>query len=101
MKLHEEDAARRKKIIDKIPVKIGKDKLGQRLQKELQQAESKDRWKAVLTSRLTPSLKDLIADLQADPMSDFQVDCVGCTAAQAGQAYHCMKLHCNPRTWHK
>ena len=71
----------------------------QGLENELQQAEyQRHRWKAVLTSHLMPSLKDLIADLQADPMSDFQdfkerlLDWVICTAAQAEQVHHDMKL---------
>ena len=56
------------------------------------------KWKAALTSGLTPATKDFVTDLQADPMSDFSdfkerlLDCCGLTAAQAGFTYHELKV---------
>ena len=83
------------KIIDKIPAMTEGSDLElylQGLENEFTQARiSGDRWKSLLTPRLTPALKDHIGDLQADPSSTYSeikdrlLDRVGQTSLQEGQ----------------
>ena len=81
--------------MDKIPIMRPTDNVElyvQGLENDLQQATiPRDRWKLILTTRLTPVLQDLVSDLQVDHTADFEdvkarlLDCVGQTSAQAGQ----------------
>ncbi len=83
------------KIIEKIPAMTDDTDLElylQGLENEFVQANiHRDRWKSLVTPRLTPALKDHIGDLQADPSSSYQdikdrlLDRVGQTSLQAGQ----------------
>ena len=83
------------KIIDKIPAMTEGSDLElylQGLENEFTQARIPgDRWKSLLTPRLTPALKDHIGDLQADPSSTYSeikdtlLDRVGQISLQAGQ----------------
>ena len=85
-------------VISKIPPISSTDDVElylQGLENELAQANyPRRKWKAVLTSRLSPTLKDLVADLQADSTSQFDyfkarlLDCMGQTPVKAGQSYH-------------
>ena len=66
----------------------------QGIESELQQEEiSVERRKSILMTRLTPSLRDLVRDLQADHMTTFEeikarlLDCAGITSTQAGQQF--------------
>ena len=82
-------------IIEKIPVMHRSDDIElfiQGVESELRQASyPQECWKAVLTSRLTLPMKELISDLQADPHSTFLhiknwlLDCAGQTSTQASQ----------------
>ena len=91
-----------RETIARIPTMTSNDEVElyiQSLENELQQANyPRHKWKAALTSRLTPAAKDFVTDLQADPMSDFSdfkerlLDCCGLTAAQAGFTYHKLKV---------
>jgi len=55
------------------------------------------RWKLILTTRLSPVMKDYIRDLQANPAYTFTdvktrlLDSVGQTPTQAGQVLFDMK----------
>jgi len=83
------------KIIEKIPAMTEGADLElylQGLENEFTQANiPHDRWKSLVTPRLTPALKDHIGDLQADSSSSYQdikdrlLDRVGQTCLQAGQ----------------
>ena len=59
--------------------------------KLLQAGYPQDMWNAMLTSRLTLAMKELISDLQATPTVTFEdikdrlLDCAGQTSSQAGQ----------------
>jgi len=54
----------------------------------------RERWKPLLTVRLTPKMKDYICDLQHDPESTYQelktalLAHAGLTRAQAGNKWH-------------
>ena len=109
-KRREEEEVRRKvmekeriaeKAVEKIPAMTRHDDVElyiQGLENDLQQANIPlNRWKLILTTRLTPILKDFIRDLQADPAYTFAdvksrlLDSVGQTPTQAGQLLFEMK----------
>ena len=89
------------KAVEKIPAMTRHDDAElyiQGLENDLQQANIPlNQWKLILTTRLTPILKDFIRDLQADPAYTFAdvkvrlLDSVGQTPTQAGQLLFEMK----------
>ena len=89
------------KAVEKIPAMTRHDDVElyiQGLENDLQQANIPlNQWKLILTTRLTPSLKDFIRNLQADPAYTFAdvkarlLDSVGQTPTQAGQLLFEMK----------
>ena len=96
-----EKTRRAERTIDKIPAMQKNDDVElyiQGIENELLQAGyPQDKWKAVLTSRLTPVMKELISDLQATPTTTFEdikdrlLDCAGQTSTQAGQEFFELK----------
>ena len=91
----EERNRQAERFIEKIPVMYKSDDIElyiQGVESELRQTSyPQECWKAVLTSRLTPPMKELISDLQVDPHSTFLriknrlLDCAGQTSTHAGQ----------------
>jgi len=83
------------RIMDKIPIMRPTDYVEWHVQgrkNDLQQATiQRDCWKLILTTRLTPGLKDLVVDLQVDHTADFEevkarlLDSERQTSTQAGQ----------------